>query len=119
MVITPDDEQGIPDEQDRVLLMQLSTHEGDGFYGWADIAGLSDGDGYCESVYFDTGCFADLDGDGVVGDGDLQLVIGRWGPCSPDCLGDVSANGEAGIRDLLEVLARWGPCQPDRPPSCD
>jgi hypothetical protein len=49
----------------------------------------------------------DLDGDGVVGIGDLQQMMGDWGMCPPDgsaCPGDLDGDGVVGILDLLLLL---------------
>ncbi len=109
--IPPDDKQGLPDQNDRVLLTQLSTENGVGFLGTFFVSGYSDGNASQHFASFDTGCFADIDGDDAVGVGDLLVVIDEWGPCAARCLGDVTANGTVGILDLLEVLAHWGPCK--------
>ena len=55
-------------------------------------------------------CASDSDNDGIVGIGDLLLVLAQWGPCPPECLGDVDSDGVVGINDFLQVLADWGPC---------
>ena len=65
-----------------------------------------------DAFEFDTGCFADVNGDNVVGIEDLLIVLADWGPCRPECPGDVTANGTVGIWDLLNVLKHWGPCDP-------
>jgi hypothetical protein len=53
---------------------------------------------------------ADLDGDGIVGVGDLLILLGAWGPC-PDppaaCPADLDGNGEADVGDLLLLLGTW------------
>ena len=81
-----------------------------GFFGTFLLTGFSNGEPWQEGVSFDTGCFVDIDGDNVVGIGDLLVVIEEWGPCPTPCAGDVTSNGTVGIRDLLEVLKHWGPC---------
>jgi hypothetical protein len=53
----------------------------------------------------------DLNGDGVVGIGDLLILLANWGPCPdpPDpCVGDLDGDGNVGITDLLMLLANWG-----------
>lgn len=53
---------------------------------------------------------ADIDGDGVVGIGDLLLVLGGWGPCPQPpaaCPGDIDGDGTVGVADLLIVLGFW------------
>ncbi len=42
-------------------------------------------------------CIWDLDGDNVVGTGDLILLLGSWGD-------------PYGTADLIELLGNWGPC---------
>jgi hypothetical protein len=53
------------------------------------------------------GCEADLDGDGVVGVGDILLVLGSFG-CQGDCVGDLDENGIVGVNDVLGVLSAFG-----------
>jgi hypothetical protein len=58
-------------------------------------------------------CEGDLDGDGVVGTGDVADLLSVWGPCpggGVPCPGDLDGDGEVGIADFLNLLARWGPC---------
>jgi len=56
-------------------------------------------------------CPADLDADGVVGGGDLSLLLGSWGRC-PDagCVGDLDGSGAIDGGDLAVLLASWGGC---------
>lgn len=52
---------------------------------------------------------ADLDGDGIVGAGDLALMLGNWGPCeSMPCIGDLDGDGAVGATDLALLLGSWG-----------
>ncbi|MHC5012625.1 MAG: hypothetical protein ACYTG6_17050, partial [Planctomycetota bacterium] len=50
---------------------------------------------------------ADINGDGVVDDADLQMLFAAWGPC-PACPEDVNGDRVANVLDLLEVLLDWG-----------
>lgn len=56
------------------------------------------------------GPVSDVDGDGVVGIGDLLAMLAAWGTCpDPDaCPADVNDDGQVDIADLLQVLADWG-----------
>ncbi|MDG2054679.1 MAG: hypothetical protein P8J86_08220 [Phycisphaerales bacterium] len=54
-------------------------------------------------------CFGDIDGDGMVGVGDVFEILVAWGPCQ-DCDADLSGNGRVGIIDFILVLIKWGPC---------
>ena len=49
----------------------------------------------------------DIDGDGLVGVGDLLEVLSSWGPCDTCCPADVDEDGAVGVGDLLAVLAAW------------
>lgn len=51
-------------------------------------------------------CPADLDGDGVVGGGDLGLLVAGWG--GPDA--DIDGDGTTGGADVGLLVAAWGPC---------
>lgn len=63
-------------------------------------------------------CEADLDGDGVVGAGDLAILLGSWGPVGGGCVifvgfpGDADFNDDCdvGAADLPVLLGAWGPC---------
>jgi hypothetical protein len=54
-------------------------------------------------------CPADLDFDGEVGAGDLQLLLLAWG-ADPPGAADLDHNGVVDVRDLLALLAGWGAC---------
>ncbi len=51
-------------------------------------------------------CPADLDGDGVVGGGDLGVLLGAWGTASADLDDDGLVDGS----DLGIMLGAWGDC---------
>jgi hypothetical protein len=53
-------------------------------------------------------CAADLDADGVVGGGDLGLVLSHWGGIGG---ADLDGDGTVGGADLGLVLSNWGACQ--------
>jgi len=52
----------------------------------------------------------DLDGDGVVGSGDLGILLASWGPCpvGAPCPADLDGDGAVGSGDLGILLAAWG-----------
>jgi Glycosyl hydrolase family 57/Carbohydrate binding domain (family 25) len=50
----------------------------------------------------------DLDGDGFVGIGDLNIVLANWNlSVTPGSTGDFDGDGFVGINDLNAVLANW------------
>jgi hypothetical protein len=49
----------------------------------------------------------DIDGDGVVGFGDLVRVLAAWGPCPSGCPEDLDEDGVVGFADLLRLLGEW------------
>lgn len=51
-------------------------------------------------------CPADLDHDGIVGGGDLAMLLSSWGGPA----GDLDGDGTTGASDLTEILSAWGPC---------
>ncbi len=56
-------------------------------------------------------CPSDLDGDGQVGFGDLNLILSNFGLGSPgaeNTVGDVNGDGVVNFTDLNEVLAAYG-----------
>lgn len=68
---------------------------------------LSDLAGYDDQIVITLG---DLDGDGTVGEGDLDLVLTNYGQsvqAGRYTLGDTDGDGFVGINDLDYVLARW------------
>ncbi len=63
------------------------------------------------------GVVGDLDGDGFVGIGDLNIVLSNWNQAVPpgDPLADTNGDGFVGIDDLNTVLGNWNAGTP--PPS--
>ncbi len=63
----------------------------------------------------------DLDGDGFVGIGDLNIVLGNWNqsvPAGDTAVGDLSGDGFVGIEDLNVVLGNWNAgTPPGAPPA--
>ncbi|MCH8052589.1 MAG: S8 family serine peptidase [Planctomycetes bacterium] len=57
-------------------------------------------------------CPTDSDGSGNTGAFDLAILLGAWGPVTPDsaCL-DADENGFIGAFDLAVLLGSWGLCQ--------
>lgn len=55
-------------------------------------------------------CPGDIDGDGMVGFGDLLALLAAWGPCA-GCPEDLDDDDEVGFPDLLLLLAAWGSCR--------
>lgn len=61
----------------------------------------------------DANCPADLDGNGVVGAGDLAICLGQWGQASGKSgppLADLDGDGVVGAGDLAMLLGAWGSC---------
>ncbi len=56
------------------------------------------------------GLLGDIDGDGIVGTGDLILLLGAWGPCEncKDCPADLDNDCSVGTGDLILLLGNWG-----------
>jgi formylglycine-generating enzyme required for sulfatase activity len=64
------------------------------------------------AAHAQTECDADIDRDGVVGGGDLAVLLGAWGLCS-GCAADIDNDGAVGGSDLSALLGLWGgTCQP-------
>ncbi len=53
-------------------------------------------------------CPSDLDGDGLVGAGDLALLLGSWGQSGVPA--DFDGDG-VGASDLAQMLGSWGACE--------
>ncbi len=53
-------------------------------------------------------CFADIDGDGMVGSSDLSQLLGAWGTNNPAA--DLDMSGNVDSTDLSQMLGSWGPC---------
>ena len=56
-----------------------------------------------------TGCFADLNHDGVVDSADLPILLGAWG-VNPGHPADFTGDGVVDSADLPILLGAWGPC---------
>lgn len=56
------------------------------------------------------GVDGDLDGDGVVGTGDLVILLGAWGACDDCgvCDADLDDDCMVGSTDLIILLGNWG-----------
>ncbi len=54
----------------------------------------------------------DLNGDGIVDEQDLLLLLAAWGPCAQctarTCPADFTSDCKVGVPDLLAMLASWG-----------
>lgn len=58
------------------------------------------------------GCVADWNHTHVVGDGDLRLLLGNWGPCRDHA--DVNGDGDVDLDDAAEVVDDLDlDCRPD------
>lgn len=58
-------------------------------------------------------CPWDLNGDGLVDEDDFDLLMAKWGTCSPDCSRcpeDLDGDGDVDDDDLDELLRNFGPC---------
>jgi hypothetical protein len=75
---------------------------------WAVYFGLADPAQLSFTVLVDDATTApeDIDGDGMVGIGDLLIILESWGFC-PCCSSDISGDGEVNVSDLLALIALW------------
>lgn len=70
------------------------------------IVAQSSGNEVFSSTWLLTPVTPDLDGDGVVGIGDLLQLLADWGPCA--CPSDLDGDGAVGMSDFLLLLENWG-----------
>ena len=76
-----------------------------------DDNGTSSGSAYLFDAAGAPGkCPWDLDGDGVVGIGDLLILVGNFGPCDGECPADFDEDGFVGASDLLALISNFGEC---------
>ena len=54
-------------------------------------------------------CLGDIDGDNMLGVGDILAIIAAWGPCS-DCLADIDGDGVVNVTEILYIVGNWGSC---------
>ena len=83
----------------------------DGF-GTGNVMRAMSRDSIREAMEDFNGCFEcewDLDGNGLVGQGDLIVILANWGPCS-SCDFDANGDGIIGTLELVRLLANWGDC---------
>ncbi len=83
------------------LAMTASMLDGVTGESWAGV--------YVATLPLDSGCVADLDGDGSVTGGDIGLLLTEWG-CTDGCIADLDDDGSVGGADLGLLLVSWGPC---------
>ncbi len=59
---------------------------------------------------FDVTILGDLDGDEIIGTGDLIILLGNWGACVDcnDCPADLDGDCAVGATDLIILLGNWG-----------
>lgn len=55
-------------------------------------------------------CPADLNGDGVVNDLDLQILLDNLGCGGPGCVGDLNGDGVVDLTDANILKSQFGPC---------
>lgn len=84
----------------------ISDCNGNGVPDDCDIEKGTSSDGNLNGIPDECECPPDLDGDGMVGFGDLLIALAAWE--GPDV--DLDGDGVAGFGDLLIILAAWGPC---------
>ena len=53
-------------------------------------------------------CVADINGDGILGIGDLLMLLGNFGCSGPDCIADLDRNNLVGVGDILLFLSLFG-----------
>ncbi len=75
-----------------------------------DIADGTSSDINANGVPDECECPWDLDGDGVVGVGDLLILVANFGPCDGECPADFDEDGFVGVSDLLILIANFGEC---------
>ena len=110
------DGDGVPDFCDPCPDDNPDDTDGDGVCDSADLCPGADdnidtdGDGIPNGCDTCEGSPFDLDGDGEVGAGDLAILLGNWGPCSPPspCPADFNGDGQVNAADLAQVLGFWG-----------
>ncbi len=91
-----------------------------GTIGQPDAGDLAGGEFVLRSGYWQPApategcgdCPTDSDSDGDTDAFDLAVLLGAWGPVTPDsvCL-DADDDGIIGAFDLAVVLGAWGPCE--------
>jgi len=54
-------------------------------------------------------CYGDIDGNNVLGVGDILAVIDAWGNCT-DCAADIDGDGVVNVTEILFIVGNWGPC---------
>src|SRR6185503_8529724 len=94
--------------------------DGNGIADACDIAaGRStdaDGDGIPDQC--DSALPEDLDANGIVGAGDLGILLGAWGACpTRACRADLDDSGDVNAADLGMLLGAWD-LTGDAPPTC-
>jgi hypothetical protein len=53
-------------------------------------------------------CFTDMNGDNIVGTGDLLAFLSEFECSNADCIGDFDGNGVVSAGDLLQLLSEFG-----------
>ncbi|MCH8825055.1 MAG: hypothetical protein IH984_16290 [Planctomycetes bacterium] len=74
--------------------------------GGFTFAGGNSSEHIAKWIICDSQIPGDLDGDGIVNEIDLVLLLSNWGMCD-DCPADLDGNGSVGTSDLLILFSNW------------
>ena len=93
----------------RLQLTLSRTGAGQPAMIWVDNITVKEGANFHFEEEFPLG-LGDLNGDGIVGVGDMLLLFASWGPCADcdDCPADLNGDCTVGVADLLLLFANWG-----------
>jgi formylglycine-generating enzyme required for sulfatase activity len=65
-----------------------------------------------DDVFYFGNVVADCDGDGAVGVGDYEMLVGELGRRGDDLVGDVNRDGRVGLEDFAAIRANFGTVVP-------
>jgi len=97
------------DEQIQVRCIVAGDANRDCILNFSDILYILANWGPCPELVaagVGSSCSADLNGDGVVNQADIDIVQNYWSR-KP---GDANRDGVVNFKDILDILAAWGPC---------
>ncbi len=91
-------------------IVPLTDCNGNGMPDSCDIANGDAKDANGNGISDECEVIGDIDGDGIVGAGDLILLLGAWGACDDcaACPADLDGDCTVGPADLIILLGNWG-----------
>ena len=100
---------GIPDGSTLQLQVVTFTNANGERMGFDDlyVYGVPTPQAAASDVDAPDNCPEDLDGDGLIGVGDVLITLSAYGCVGTDCISDFNGDNVVGVSDVLELLSAF------------